>query len=67
MNPLQETRDEAIARLEASGDLVKDCKGCADRYEAKDQMPWEVFAPHHKASSRCQSGKRNHCTCDTCF
>jgi hypothetical protein len=25
------------------------------------------FAPPHEASQRCQSGKRNHCSCDTCF
>lgn len=23
--------------------------------------------PSHEPSSRCQSGKRAHCTCDTCF
>lgn len=23
--------------------------------------------PPHDASPRCESGKRNHCTCDTCF
>ncbi len=25
------------------------------------------FFPPHDASSRCESGKRSHCTCDTCF
>jgi hypothetical protein len=23
--------------------------------------------PSHNASPMCKSGKRNHCTCDTCF
>jgi len=23
--------------------------------------------PSHDASPRCESGKRNHCTCDTCW
>lgn len=23
--------------------------------------------PPHDASPRCESGKRNHCTCDVCF
>lgn len=23
--------------------------------------------PYHDASPRCESGKRPHCTCDTCF
>jgi hypothetical protein len=25
------------------------------------------FHPSHDASSRCESGKRNHCSCDACF
>ena len=25
------------------------------------------FHPSHDPSSRCESGKRNHCTCDVCF
>ncbi len=25
------------------------------------------FHPSHDASERCESGKRNHCSCDTCF
>ena len=25
------------------------------------------FAPPHDASRRCESGKRSHCSCDTCF
>jgi len=25
------------------------------------------FMPSHNASTRCRSGRRNHCTCDTCF
>lgn len=27
----------------------------------------ETFHPRHDASARCESGGRNHCTCDTCF
>lgn len=26
-----------------------------------------TFHPSHDASHRCESGKRNHCSCDTCF
>jgi hypothetical protein len=66
LNYVQETREQQVARLEASGDLVKDCPGCQERYNSAS-MPADVFAPRHKASTRCQSGKRNHCTCDTCF
>ena len=25
------------------------------------------FGPSHVASERCESGHREHCTCDTCF
>lgn len=25
------------------------------------------FHPSHDASDRCQSGKRPHCSCDSCF
>lgn len=25
------------------------------------------FFPDHDASQRCMSGKRSHCSCDTCF
>ena len=36
------------------------CTYC-DRHRDEFMMP-----PHH-ASPRCESGKRNHCTCDLCF
>ncbi len=60
-----ETREQKIARLEALGMLDSACPGCRERYEAKD--PTSVFAPNHKASDRCRSGKRPHCSCDTCW
>jgi hypothetical protein len=25
------------------------------------------YHPRHNAKDTCQSGKRNHCTCDTCY
>lgn len=37
-----------------------ECKFC-DAHGDNDMMP------SHDASPRCESGKRNHCTCDTCF
>lgn len=27
----------------------------------------DPMMPRHAASERCESGKRPHCTCDTCF
>lgn len=35
---------------------------CAYCFKYKGQMH-----PDHFASYMCKSGKRNHCTCDTCF
>lgn len=29
--------------------------------------PGDGLLPPHDASDRCESGKRNHCTCDVCF
>lgn len=63
---MEETREEQIARWERNGHLDQDCKGCAEFY-SNPGMPSEVWAPRHKASPRCQSGKHPHCTCDTCF
>ena len=39
---------------------VKDCAYCAEH------KPSDFF-PAHDASNNCESGKRDHCTCDTCF
>lgn len=25
------------------------------------------FGPPHRATAYCRSGKRNHCSCDSCF
>lgn len=55
------TRDErqvAMGRLAPVGE----CVSCDRARESSDTM-----APRHTASDRCQSGKRNHCTCDTCY
>ncbi len=27
----------------------------------------DTMCPPHTASSRCNSGKHDHCTCDTCY
>jgi hypothetical protein len=32
-----------------------------------DQCRTDPMMPYHEASDRCESGKHNHCTCDTCF
>jgi len=62
------TITERIATLERAGRLDPTCRGCDEHYRhyrAGHEDP--PFAPSHKASETCRSGKRPHCTCDTCF
>lgn len=42
--------------------VVGECKYCDD-----ERLAGSTFHPRHNASPRCESGGRNHCTCDTCF
>lgn len=34
---------------------------------AKERKKGNSFHPPHDASASCESGKHNHCSCDTCF
>ena len=36
-------------------------------YCDKRRKEGATFFPSHDASRNCQSGGRNHCSCDTCF
>jgi hypothetical protein len=38
------------------------CSYCMSEYHAGG-----TWFPSHYAMASCQSGGRNHCTCDTCF
>ena len=69
------TRKENIKDLENNGELDPSCKTCLEIFYPfyKDwwdeniyNLPWP-FAPRHKPSYKCESGKRPHCTCDVCF
>jgi hypothetical protein len=40
---------------------VEGCSTCARDPEGNQIMP------PHDASNRCESGRRSHCSCDTCF
>jgi len=62
-----ETRAEQITRWEQEGRLDPECPFCQREFYAAESKPYDVFAPNHKASEGCESGKRAHCTCDTCF
>jgi hypothetical protein len=67
---MTEERRERIKRLEQEGFLDPNCPTCQDEF-----YPWYLehdggsgpFAPSHKPLSSCKSGKRPHCTCDSCF
>jgi len=47
------------ARRYNVGTRAPGCKTCDD--------PTYEMGPDHTASQNCESGKRPHCTCDTCF
>jgi hypothetical protein len=36
-------------------------------YCDKERAAGNRYHPRHNASERCQSGKRPHCSCDTCY
>jgi hypothetical protein len=63
--PPEPDKAEQIRRMEKTGSIVRGCLACREFYDAPN--PLDVFAPRHTASQRCESGKRPHCTCDTCF
>ena len=51
-------------------DSCLECPECANQEKEGCTYCEETagkFAPRHKASERCESGKRNHCSCDICF
>lgn len=59
---------EMIKHWERIGALDPTCSMCREEFYDKVPQPEHLpFMPSHKASSRCESGKRSHCTCDTCF
>jgi hypothetical protein len=49
------TKEEILAERKAKH---PECQTCQSD---------ELFQPNHDASPRCESGKRNHCTCDVCW
>lgn len=51
-----------IASRETRLEPVGECAGC-DRIREGNEMHF----PRHAPSSRCESGSRPHCTCDTCW
>lgn len=64
------TNEEYIKLCEMRGLLDPNCEMCRRVFYPavkEGRSVTDVFAPAHKASERCRSGKNAHCTCDTCF
>ena len=62
---MQEDRAFAVELARAAGALTLEYFGKPDL--AVELKANNTFFPPHRASSLCQSGGHNHCTCDTCF
>lgn len=65
----KEEESKSRARLDA---LIKEAKDKFGNNKAHPDCDYcrevSVFGgPSHTASSNCRSGRRNHCTCDTCW
>ena len=59
-----------ITKLQFDGMYDPECKMCKEIFLPailNGKKISAVFAPSHKPSPRCRSGKHPHCTCDTCF
>lgn len=54
--------ENTVSRTRTSAVYIDGCSYC-DNEKAKE----ETFFPWHFAGAFCQSGRRNHCTCDSCF
>lgn len=61
----EKERKRVLKLMIERGSIKEGCKECKDFFESED--PRDVFAPRHTAMPSCKSGKRDHCTCDTCF
>jgi len=59
-----------ITQFEREKELDPNCKTCVEVFYAQllaGKNFSDIFAPRHKASDKCKSGKHTHCSCDTCF
>lgn len=67
---MNETINKYIMQLYRDDRIDKDCKTCQEDFIPRlmnGARLSDIFAPRHKASENCKSGKHPHCTCDTCF
>ncbi len=61
---------EYIDKLEKDGLIDPNCNTCLNYFYPlimAGRNLYNIFAPRHKPSDRCESGKHPHCSCDTCF
>lgn len=56
---------ERLQRMISRGSIDPECDFC--QREFLSHLRLDPFAPRHTAMDTCRSGKRPHCTCDTCF
>lgn len=63
---IEAEHNRQVAVMTEHGSIDPDCATCQRTFLSAER-PVNVMAPRHTASVRCQSGKRPHCTCDTCF
>jgi hypothetical protein len=59
-----------IRTLERSGALVPGCNMCETFFypEIRNGRKFpNIHAPRHETNPHCESGRRPHCSCDTCF
>jgi len=55
-------RPIGLSRARRIADAIREVQACEFCAETEGQP-----APRHFASERCESGRRNHCSCDVCF
>jgi len=58
MKPQLVIDNEKITRRQ----FADECEYCREK-----KKEGQLFFPLHDPSPRCESGKKPHCTCDTCF
>ena len=59
----QEHKERMIAFAESKTGRIYRSDDCAYCVAHRD----DSMMPPHQASSACESGKYDHCTCDTCY
>jgi hypothetical protein len=59
--------DAEIARYISLGTYDPECPYCAPYIEEHRETGSAPMMPSHTARERCESGKREHCSCGVCF